>query len=329
MSKVEKPGWEYYPNNLGNSLKGGPNDFAFLICGRKDGVLLSLVLNAFRRHGVSINSFKSFGDKRNKEFAISISADFSEANVSPDNLVFELRRISLVIDVRCVSLKNKFFDGFLFPLTLILSNRVVAIDSSFPFQLQDKLSSIEEKSSVLEDLGRNYVLMVIGRVKRRAGGNSIRDNVLGYLKASGWGSFQITRHCEAYEVIIEDPLTSPDGEAKGNNFLHGIVDGLVESSAVSKYRVSEENYDKVSRRLSMVLTRKERAGLWKKDEAKSPRVSDAERKHNAASKAAAVLEVDRIASFILNKIDARREKDDTIAVISSDEEESQKVDSSQ
>ena len=88
-----------------------------------------------------------------------------------------------------ICLKNRMFDGFLFPQTILLTNRVVSIDSNITFLIQERLNS-EESKVALRDVGRNYALDVVKQVRTKMSPgfseDAIQENVRGYLKAAGW-----------------------------------------------------------------------------------------------------------------------------------------------
>ncbi len=118
-------------------------------------------------------------------------AILGEVSVTPDDLVIELRRMKQVRNAMAICLKNRMFDGFLFPLTILMTSRVVAVDSNLPFQIQDRLNSDESRIG-LRDVGHDFALDIIKQIREKMSGfpeDSVQENVRGYLKASGWGSF--------------------------------------------------------------------------------------------------------------------------------------------
>ena len=88
--------------------------------------------------------------EKNKEFTLLLTCDLGVARKSPDELVIELRRMKSVTRVQAVTLKNQMFDGLLFPLTLMETNRVVAVNSNLMFEIQELLKTQVEKSSLIE-----------------------------------------------------------------------------------------------------------------------------------------------------------------------------------
>ena len=47
--------------------------------------------------------------------------------------------MKLVRNAMAICLKNRMFDGFLFPLTILMTGRVVAVDSNLSFMIQESV----------------------------------------------------------------------------------------------------------------------------------------------------------------------------------------------
>jgi len=321
--KNNQPKRDYFPNIIGNFSPGLKNHFAFLIGGRHEGAVLSQVLHAFRIHGVTINSFRAFNDKENREFAICITSDFSNGNLSPENIAIELRMMKFIRDVYVVPLKNRIFDGFLFPLTIMYSDRVVAMDSGLLFKMQERFSS-EEGNRILEELGSDYILEIFQRLNGKLGKKmavvEVQKNVLGYLKAAGWGAFKCVPENDGFKIVIRDPPTSMSGDASNNHFLRGVLAGLVESFYGSDLRVVEEAYDPVSRTLTTLLSqdlenRRSEVKVHQEESFNSTLKPQSELEKSAA------LEVDRIAAMLLGKGESGKDLDQVENSANSDRRE--------
>src|SRR5579872_4222319 len=154
-----RPSVEYYPNNIGNLALGSSRTYSFLVYGREDRAVQLQVLNSVHKRGGRIISQTGYVDQKSREFTLCFTADLSDVSVTPDNLVIELRRIKSVKNALAVCLKNRLFGGFLFPLTMMLTSRVVAVDSNLMFSLQDRLNS-EESNLALIDVGHAYAMDV-------------------------------------------------------------------------------------------------------------------------------------------------------------------------
>ncbi|MDA4131066.1 MAG: hypothetical protein OK457_09870, partial [Thaumarchaeota archaeon] len=183
-----RPSVEYYPNNIGNLVVGSSRTYSFLMYGRDDRGVQIQILNTLHKRGAKILSQTGYVDEKTREFTLCVSCDLGEVSVTPDDLVIELRRIKSVKNALAVCLKNRMFDGFLFPLTMMLSARVVSVDSNLPFLLQDRLNS-EESNLALRDVGRIYAIEIAKQVRNKLGpGFSeeiVGENVKDFLKASG------------------------------------------------------------------------------------------------------------------------------------------------
>jgi hypothetical protein len=258
--KPQHPSAEYYPNSIGSISPGNAGTYAFLVLGRDDRTIQSQVLNAFYRHGAKVLSQVGYVDYRTSEFTLCINCDLTNGNITPDDFVIELRRMKSVSNVLSTSLKDRIFDGFLFPMTFMNKNRVVAVNSALTFQLRERLKS-EEAKFLLQDVGREFALDVVRQVKRRLGSNLeadiIRENVRGYFRAAGWGSFTWDSEASFERVTMTDPPTSSKGEAAGNFFLQGMACGLVEAFQNRRFKLAEEVYNADARSLTLMLSEQE------------------------------------------------------------------------
>ena len=272
-AKPQQPSAEYYPLNLGNLAPGSVKSYSFLVWGRDDRAIQVQVLTSLYRHGAKILSFIGYADEKTREFTLNVSCDLAAADVTPDDFVIELRRMKSVKNAVSTPLKNKIFDGFMFPLTLMYSNRVIAVNSTLPFWIQERLTSDEDKDA-LRDVGKKYALDIVRQVKERLGVNApasiIQDNVRGYLKGSGWGSFVWESETSFERVTITDPPTS-NGIAANNQFLHGMASGLVEAFKNRTFGLAEEVYNKDTRSLSLMLSEKKARTEAPRDKQKIPK----------------------------------------------------------
>jgi hypothetical protein len=256
LGKPRLPSVEYYANNIGNLAIGTPRSYAFLVYGREDRGIQVQILNSLLKRGARIVSQTGYVDEKAREFTLCVSCDLGEVSVTPDDLVIELRRMKQVRNAMAICLKNRMFDGFLFPLTILLTNRVVSIDSNITFLIQERLNS-EESKVVLRDVGRNYALDVVKQVRTKMlpgfPEDVIQENVRGYLKAAGWGSFSWESETTFERVVVIDPPIF-SGKAVGNYFLHGMAAGLVESFRKKKFMLAEEVYKQDTRSLTLMLS---------------------------------------------------------------------------
>jgi hypothetical protein len=258
LGKQRLPSVEYYPNNIGNLAIGTPRSYAFLVYGRDERGIQAQILNTLHKRGARIFSQNGYADERSREFTLCVSCDLGEVSVTPDDLVIELRRMKPVRNAMAICLKNRMFDGFLFPLTILMTSRVVAIDSNVCFLLQERLNSDESKIG-LRDVGRDYALDIVRQIKEKMSPGfpeeSIQENVRGYLKASGWGSFSWESETSFDRVTVVDPPIY-SGKAVDNFFLHGIAAGLLEAFHKKKFALAEEVYNQDTRSLTLMLSEK-------------------------------------------------------------------------
>jgi len=258
LGKPRLPSVEYYPNNIGNLTVGNPRSYAFLIYGRDERGIQAQILGILHKRGARIISQNGYADDRSKEFTLCVSCDLSEVSVTPDDLVIELRRMKLVRNAMAICLKNRMFDGFLFPLTIMMTSRVVAMDANISFMIQDRLNN-EESRAGLRDVGRDFALGIVKQIREKMSSgfpeDAVQENVRGYLKASGWGSFAWESETSFERLTIIDP-PSYSGKAVGNYFLHGMAAGLLEAFRKKKFSLVEEVYGQDTRTLTLMLSEK-------------------------------------------------------------------------
>ncbi len=255
-SNRQAPKTEYYPRNIGLIAAGGPNSHSYLITGREGKGAEAQILNVFLKHRASILSQSSQVDRTTGEFAMLLVCDLSNADSTADDFLIYLRDIKWVKTVLASKMKDKLFDGMLFPLTFLDSYRVIALRSDFIFQLQDRLEPGLAKS-LLTNWGKSYALDVIQKIREKLGETAkdeiIIENVIGYLRAAGWGAFHWKNEGEVEQVILQDPPVAENGDARGNLFILGLAGGLVSTFLKKSMAVMTAYYDKDARMLTMVL----------------------------------------------------------------------------
>ncbi|MDG7000699.1 MAG: hypothetical protein JRN15_16515 [Nitrososphaerota archaeon] len=247
---------EYYPRNIGLTSIGAHSTHSYLITGKEGKGAEAQILLVFMKHKAKVISHSCQIDQVNGEFTMSLACDLSKSDSTESDFMIYLRDIKHVTNVLSESMNRKLFDGFLFPLTIMDFERAIALRSDFVFQLQDRLEPQLAKS-VLANWGKSYVLDQMKRVRERAGDGAseetISENIVGYLRSSGWGTFRWKTEGEVVQVTLQDPPTSQNGEARGNLFVTGMASGLVSAFLKKSMTMMSAYYDKDTRILSMVF----------------------------------------------------------------------------
>lgn len=251
-----QPRSEFHQRLIGISSPGSPNANSYLITGTEGKGAEVQILNTFLKHKARIISQSSYVDEASGEFTMSLVCDLTKADSSPDDFLVYLCDIKSVKDVQAAKMKNRLFEGFLFPLALVDNDRVIALKSNFSFQLQDHLEPQTAKSIVTR-LGRSYALDVVSEVKSKflesTSEEVIKENVIGYLRSAGWGTFSWKTEGEIEQVVLQDPPTSKSGEARGNLLVVGIAEALVNYFLKKNMSVMNAYYNAETRSLSMIL----------------------------------------------------------------------------
>jgi hypothetical protein len=252
----------YYPNTIGQPAPSASKTFALLVEGKDDrGGVQLLIMNSLLRRGARILSQNGRIYDKTGDFTLCLICDLRDLSETSDDVVIEVRKMKSVKHAQGVSLKNNMFDGLLFPLALMDTDRVVAINSSLTFEIQQKLRTQVDKSSFIE-AAVDYGKSIVSRIQQKFGerrDNSpaptiqvIQDNVRGYMMATGWGRFDWQSEENIERVLIHDPPTvTIGGSGEGNLFLQGMVAGMMESFRSKKYSIIEDHYDATARLLTL------------------------------------------------------------------------------
>ncbi len=254
----------YYPNNLGISTPGSTSTFSFLVDGKSEnGSEIVLILEELLKRGTKILSQTSWVYEGLGEFTLSVICDLKDSKETPDDFVIKFRGMRFVKNAKVVSLKRRMFSGLLFPLTMMDTSRVVALNTEAIFRVQDHLKTHAQKSDLV-DAGRDVGKDIVRQIREKFESSDsttvpnldqvLKDNVVGFMSASGWGKFRWEQNNNAQRVLIQDPPTvSYGGTAAGNYFLQGMVAGLTEGFFRRKYTVADDQYDSELRLLSLSL----------------------------------------------------------------------------
>jgi len=260
-----------YSNKIGQAAPASSTTYGLLVQGRDyEGEVPALVVNTLLKRGARIISQIGYHRENSREFTLLVTCDLSRSKGTLDDLVIQLRRLKHVSYAEAVSLKNQMFDGLLFPLVLMETSRVVAVSSSLMFQIQKKLKTQGEQAS-LEEVGRDYGKDIVNGIRQKFEDNkdarkefvadisAIRENVKGYMKAAGWGTFSWESEENFERIMINDPPISVEGgSGAGNLFLHGLVAGITEAFRNKRFSVMEDHYDPKNRRLTATLIEENR-----------------------------------------------------------------------
>ena len=254
----------YYPHYIGLPVPASSKTFALLVEGRDDKGDISLqIISGLLKRGARILSQNGKADEKTGDFTLCLVCDLREMNQSSDDLVIQIRRMKNVRHAQGLSLRNNMFDGLLFPVVMMETERSVAISSGLTFQIQEKLTTQQEKSSFVgaaEDYGKLIVNKIKQKFDERKDAKTlpqpsievIQDNVRSYMMAAGWGRINWQTEENIERVQIHDPPTlSPGGTGEGNLFLQGMLAGVMEIFRSKKFSIIEDHYDMQSRLLTL------------------------------------------------------------------------------
>ena len=248
----------YYPNVIGRAFPGSQQSCAILVEGRDDGrgeVMLKATEKLLKK-GVRILSQKGYVNESTGTFSLLINCLLS--NSSLDDLVIQLRKIKHVKNAQSISQKSQLFDGMLFPLLLMGSERAIALSPTVIFEAQEKIS-LGQGINALFEAGRIYGVEIVSTIKQKFAMQPdgkrnedvnipigiIEENVIRYLKATGWGKLSWDHGTTLERVFIHDPPSPRNGNAgtSGNRLIEGVVSGVTEGLQGKRFSVVEDHYD--------------------------------------------------------------------------------------
>ena len=254
----------YYPHYIGLPVPASSKTFALLVEGKDDKGDVSLqIMSGLLKRGARILSQNGKMDEKTGDFTLCLVCDLREMNQSSDDLVIQIRRVKNVRHAQGLRLRNNWFVGLLFPVVMMETERSVAISSGLTFQIQEKLTTPQEKSSFVgaaEDYGKLIVNKIKQKFDERKDAKTlpqpsievIQDNVRSYMMAAGWGRINWQTEENIERVLIHDPPTvSSGGSGEGNLFLQGMIAGMMEIFRSKKFSIIEDHYDMQSRLLTL------------------------------------------------------------------------------
>jgi hypothetical protein len=253
---------KYYPSNLG--LPTPANQFLqeFFVSGKNSDDAMYKLTTLFLKHRAKIVSQTCYTSEDARELTIDAICNLEKIDCTKDDMLLEIRKLSFVKMAETLGMKNRIFSWSLFPFTVMGKVRHVAFPATVIVRISRNLSnSLGTKASaaILEE-GRSYGSEVIKLLRAafppEATVTTVSENVKGYLRASGWGKFDLRFEPEQglCETVIVDP-PAIDGEASGNDFLLGLVRGIIEGLYGLKTGIVRQSYDSSKRTLSVTLAK--------------------------------------------------------------------------
>ena len=276
----------YYPNVIGRAFPGSQSSYAILIEGRDDGKGETTVraMERLVKKGVRIFSQKGYVNERAGTFSLLVLCQLP--NISLDDIVTQIRKIKNVTNAQYITQKAQMFDGILFPLLLMDSERVIAVSPEVIFNTQQKLSSTAEIEALLE-AGRLYGVEIADSIKNKFAFHPdgkqdedlnvpisvVEENIIRYLKAAGWGKISWDHGTTLERVLVHDPPTpkSKNASAAGNRLIEGLISGLTEGLQGKRFSVVEDHYDMQRRLLTIGMVE---TNVAMKMETQKPRIEE-------------------------------------------------------
>lgn len=160
----------YYARNIGySSSPGGECDYEFLVTGRSTAPeSQNRIIGTMLFHGAILAALESSIDRDDEEFTISICANLAESDCGPRTIASQIQKLKFVKSVEFRPLRGRMF-GSLFPLTILDTQRVVALNSRTLLNLSARLARETgwAGANALFAEGRAYAGDAIREIKER------------------------------------------------------------------------------------------------------------------------------------------------------------------
>lgn len=277
----------YYPNVIGTAFPGSSASCAILVEGKDNGSgeISVKIPERIVKHGGHILIQKGYVNERTGTYTLLVVCQLAGASL--DDVVIELRKLRHVTNAQSLGLRGQMFDGMMFPLLLNDAERIVGLNPDVIFDMQEMISSPEDKRALLE-AGRKYGSGIVASIKEgfatRPDGKKntemnipvalLEENTVRYLMATGWGRLSWDHGTTFERALVHDPPCPKNMTAAGNRFIQGLFSGLAESLQGKRFSVIEDQYDASRRVLTIGMVEASVATKMERQEARAAEVDD-------------------------------------------------------
>ena len=204
-----------------------------IICQNEIGALTT-ISGIFAKHGVNIEVTYGHADRKGNTYLLILYADFSISSCTSDQAVEELKDLPVVHEVEVDSDFRRRFDNFLYPILNVDEDRAVIMGLNALVKLEqilfEKLGSLGPV--FLFQMGKDYAIENF-KILRTGGFPQNQEsqlrNLCDFLKASGWGVFEIRKLWDGFDVVISEPHLLDGHTFVDTRFIYGMLAGSLQA----------------------------------------------------------------------------------------------------
>jgi hypothetical protein len=250
---------KYFPHNLAMASRPGENVYEFLIVWHHELTSLPNILGVFSRHEAKVVLAHSQLDASADTVVGTFFCNLAKASQSADDIRKEILGLSFVQSAEAVSTENSLFDKFLFPVTVWGRDRVLIMRLTPLLNIENRLGKElgSAGSAIMFREGEDYASETLGQYRKVLGSvtqESLMENVIDGLRATGWGIFDFKTTKEGYGVTVRD-AAQIEGMTEPSRFLCGIIAGIVESIYAIRVKVVQSTINPKSGEVSVRLSK--------------------------------------------------------------------------
>jgi hypothetical protein len=240
----------YYPRNLAVASTRGKDVYEFLVVWNHEIPSLPRILEVFSKHKAKVLLAHSQVEEKTGSVIGTFFYDLAEADEDAEGIRKEIKKLSFVRDAEVASTENSLFDKFLFPVTVWGQQRVLVMRLNPLLNIESRLKRDLGSAglAIMFREGEGYATETVAQYREVLGSvtrESLLENIIDGLRATGWGIFEFRTTKEGYEVIVQEAPVI-EGMTEPSRFVCGIVGGVIESVYGIKVKVVESDIDRKS-----------------------------------------------------------------------------------
>ncbi len=220
----------------------------YMITCRNEIGALSAISGIFAKHDLNIEVTYGHAERQGSNYLLILYADFANASCTVEQTVKELKELLVVHQVEVDADARQRFDNFLYPVINVDEDRAVIMGLNALIKLEQTLCERigSGGSAFLFEMGKNYSIENFKILKANffaQDPDSQLRNLGDFLKASGWGIFDIKRVPGGFDVMISDPQLLDGHTFVDTRFMYGMLAGALQSIFGEAFFVLETRYD--------------------------------------------------------------------------------------
>lgn len=262
----------HHNRNIALLRPPGNKIIEFLVACKNETGVLATISGIFANHSLNIEVAYGHAEREGNSYLLILYADFSVSSCTIDQVVKELKDQPAIHQVEVDTDMRRRFDNFLYPIVTVDEERAVIMGLNALTKLEqvlyEKIGS--GGSAFLFQMGKDYSLENF-KILRSSGfaqdEESQLRNLSDFLKASGWGIFEIRKLWNGFDVAIFEPHLLDGHTFVDTRFMYGMLAGSLQSIFGEEFYILETRYDTRANSILVKLR------VRKKDENAHPRTN--------------------------------------------------------